>query len=296
MGKGRVAKIAFRTAGVAVGSLALLGGVGWLGLQVNPAPFPPHPERTHELSTVELSSYLPEPVYRHFRASLGERVPEIETAVVWGRGKFNLNGLWFPMRFKSYNVAGREFRRDMDLTWFGMPIFRGYDAYLNGKGTLKITGLFGLVDVSGEGENFDQGDNLAMWAEAPFTTPSALVLDPRVRWEPIDDTSARLVVPFGEHKEPLRVEFDPGTGLITQISGTRYRGQEKTKAPWHGEFSEWRTVRGIKVPHRPVGVWEDSEGPYVVLDLEGVEYNVAVSEKISDAEDEPGRRSSSAPT
>jgi hypothetical protein len=48
---------------------------------------------------------------------------------VWSRGYFNLNGLlWIPMRFKSYNVAGRDFRRDMELTWFGMPIFQGYDA------------------------------------------------------------------------------------------------------------------------------------------------------------------------
>ena len=284
MNKGEVARIAFGAAVAAVGSLALLGGVGWLGLQVGPAPFPPHPERTRELGTAELPSDLPEPVRRHFRATLGERVPRIETAVVWGRGRFNLNGLlWFPMRFKSYNVAGREFRRDMELTWFGVPVFRGYDAYLGGKGTLKITGLFGLIKVSGEGEKFDQGDNLAMWAEAPFTTPSALVLDPRIRWEPIDASSARLVVPFKEGEESLRVAFDPESGLMTRMSGMRYRNQEETKTSWHGESSEWRTVHGIKVPHRPVGVWEDWEGPYVILDLEGAEYNVDVSEKIPGA-------------
>jgi hypothetical protein len=283
MNKGRVGRIALRAAIAAVGSLALLGGVGWLGLQVGPAPFPPHPKRTRELGTAELPPDLPEPVRRHFRATLGEEVPRIETAVVWGRGRFNLNGLWFPMRFKSYNVAGREFRRDMELTWFGAPVFRGYDAYLDGKGTLKITGLFGLIKVSGEGEKFDQGDNLAMWAEAPFTTPSALVLDPRIRWDPIDANSARLVVPFKGGEDSLRVAFDPETGLMTRMSGMRYRNQEETKTPWRGESSEWRTVHGIKVPHRPVGVWEDWEEPYVVLDLEGVEFNVDVSEKIPGA-------------
>lgn len=284
MSEGRVARAAVRTAVAAAGSVVLLAGLGWLGLQVRPAPFPPHPERTRESGTAELPPDLPEPAERHFRATLGERVPRIETAVVWGRGRFNLNGLlWFPMRFESYNVAGRGFRRDMELTWFGVPIFRGYDAYLDGKGTLKITGLFGLVNVSGEGEKFDQGDNLAMWAEAPFTTPSALVLDPRVRWEPMDDTSARLIVPFGEGEETLTVEFDPGTGLMRSISGMRYRGQEETKTPWRGEFSEWRTMHGIEVPHRPVGLWEDWNGPYVVLELEGAEYNVDVSEKVAGA-------------
>ncbi len=189
---------------------------------------------------------------------------------MWGRGRFNLNGLlWFPMRFKSYNVAGREFRRDMELAWFGAPVFWGYDAYLDGKGTLKITGPFGLIKVSGEGEKFDQGDNLAMWAEAPFTTPSALVLDPRIRWDPIDASSTRLVVPFKGGEDYLRVAFDLETGLITRVFGMRYRDQEETKTPRHGESSEWRTVHGIKEPHRPAGVWEDWEGPYVILDLEG---------------------------
>ena len=97
-----------------------------------------------------------------------------------------------------------------------------------------------------------------MWAEASFTTPSALVLHPRVRWEPIDDTPARLIFPFGEREEDsLRVEFDPETGLMTRMSGMRYRGQEETKTPWSGEYSDWGTARGIKVPHRLVGTWED---------------------------------------
>ncbi|MGH3149056.1 MAG: DUF6544 family protein, partial [Rubrobacter sp.] len=148
MGSGRAARIAIKAAALGVGSAALLAGLGWVGLRVRPAPFPARPEKTREPSTVGLPPDLPEPVARHFRATLGEEVRRIETAVVWGRGRFNLNGLWFPMRFKSYHVAGREFRRDMELTWFRAPIFRGYDAYLDGKGTLKFTGLLGLVNVS----------------------------------------------------------------------------------------------------------------------------------------------------
>ena len=96
MNRGRVARIAFKTAVAAVGSLALLGGVGWLGLQMRPAPFPPHPERTRELGTAELPPDLPEPARRDFRVALGGRVSRIETAVVWGRGRFNLNGLLLP--------------------------------------------------------------------------------------------------------------------------------------------------------------------------------------------------------
>lgn len=267
--------------GFVAGFLALLVGVGWLGLRVKPKPYSLHPEGTRDLDASELPSDLPEPVRRHLRATSGERAPRVETAVVWGRGEFNLNGmLWFPMRFKSYHVAGREFRRDMELTWFGMPILRGYDSYIDGKGTLEFSRLLGLVNVSDEGEKLDQGDNLVMWAEAPFTTPSALVLDPRVRWEPIVAHAARLVFPFRSNEDSLRVEVDPGTGLMKSMSGMRYRDQEKTKTPYCGEFSEWRTVHGIKAPCHPEAMWEDQKEPYVMLDIDGAEYNVNVSNKI----------------
>jgi hypothetical protein len=262
---------------VAGSSLALLGSAGWLGLRIKPAPFPPHTERTPELGTTELPSDLPEPIRRHFRASLGERVPRIESAVVWGRANFMVGGLWTRMRFKGYYVPGREFRRDMEITWFGIPILRGSDAYLGGEGSLEITGL---VNTSSRRENFDQGQNLAMWAEAPFTTPSVLVLDPRVRWEPIDAHTARLIVPFGEREEVLHAEFDPQTGLMRSMSGMRYRNHEWTKTPWRGEFSEWRMLHGIKVPHRNVAIWEDQGEPYGIFEIEGAEYNVDVSEKI----------------
>jgi len=119
--------------------------------------------------------------------------------------------------------------------------------------------------------------------EAPFTTPSALVLDPHIRWEPVDKYTARLIVPFREQEETLRAEFDPGTGLMKSMSGMRYRDQEETKAPWRGEFSEWRMVHGIKVPLRNMAIWEDQGEPYGIFEIEGVEYNVNVSDKVSES-------------
>jgi len=57
----------------------------------------------------------------------------------------------------------------------------------------------------------------------------------------------------------------------------RYRNQEGTKSPWRGEFSDWRTIHGIKVPHRAVAAWEHE--PYGIFEIEGAEYNVDVSGK-----------------
>ncbi|MEJ7631888.1 MAG: DUF6544 family protein [Rubrobacteraceae bacterium] len=83
-----------------------------------------------------------------------------------------------------------------------------------------------------------------------------------------------------DSEESLRFEFDPETGLMKRMSGMRYRGREETKTPYHGEYSKWRMAHGIKAPHHPVAAWEDQEQPYAILEIEGTEYNVDVSEKI----------------
>lgn len=165
----------------------------------------------------------------------------------------------------------------MEITWFGRPVLYGSDTYLAGEGRLDISGL---VNVSEAGKKIDQAQNLALWGEALYTTPSALVLDPRVSWEPVDAHTARLVVPFGEDEETLAARFDPDTGLLRSVSGMRYRGQETTKTPWRGEVSEWRTLHGMEVPHRVAGVWEDEREPYAIFEVEGAEYNVDVSDKV----------------
>lgn len=65
----------------------------------------------------------------------------------------------------------------------------------------------------------------------------------------------------------------------------RYRSHENTKNSWRGEFSEWRTLHGIKVPHRNVAIWEDQGQPYGIFEIEGTEYNVDISEEISSSGD-----------
>jgi len=253
--------------------LALLVGLGWVGLQVPPKGFPPHSEKTPALGTVELQSGLPGPVRRYFEAALGEEIPRIESAVLWGRGRLRIKGLWFPVRFKAYYLPGRSFSRLMEITWFGLPILRGVDSYIDGRGGLKITGL---VELEETGEKIDQAQNLVLWGEAIWT-PSLYFTDPHVRWEAVDEKTARLVVPFGEGHEVFQVKFDPRTGLIQEMSALRYRGQEEAKTPWRVECLDWKPFHGVMVPTRVVGTWADEKSPYVIMVVEGLEYNVDVS-------------------
>lgn len=73
--------------------LGTAAGLGWLGLQVEPAPFPPYPERTMRLETVAPPAGVPAPVARYFRAAFGERVPIVESAVLTGRARLRFGGI-----------------------------------------------------------------------------------------------------------------------------------------------------------------------------------------------------------
>jgi hypothetical protein len=75
--------------------------------------------------------------------------------------------------------------------------------YLNGRARLELP--FGTV--TGE-PKVDQGANLALWGEEAFWLPSVLLAHHGVRWEAIDTTQVRLVVPFGSTEDEFTVTFE----------------------------------------------------------------------------------------
>lgn len=237
---------------IVVSVIAALSLVGWLGLQIRPRPFPPYAERSADLKTTALPPGLPAPVERFYRALYGEEIPVIETVVVSGRGAMRLGALRVPIRFRFTHEAGRNFRHDIDLTFFGVPVLHGYDTYIDGHGFGKTPG--GME----QGPGFDQGSNVSLWAEALTWFPAVLLTDPRVRWEPLDDRTALLIVPFGEQEEVLVVRFDPESGLIQYVEAMKYKSAAGKPVLWINS------------------IWSDEGRPWVRLDVEDTLFNVDV--------------------
>lgn len=258
-----------------VGGLFTLAGIGWAGLQVPPRNFPPPNGEPQERGAITIPSTLPAPVRRYFQVAFGDQVPRVDSLVAWGRARANF-GIWMPIRFLLYHRPGQAFKRDMEVTWFGLPVLKAIDQYSNGKG---MTGPLNHLET---GPKVDQGANLILWAEATFY-PSLLITDPRLRWEAINETSARLIFPFNSEESDMIFYFDPQSGLVTRTWALRYQGGKGEKVPWYAEIKAWQTIDGKQLPRRVVVVWENEGTPWSDWTFEGVRWNVDVSPQLPTA-------------
>jgi hypothetical protein len=99
-----------------------------------------------------------------------------------------------------------------------------HDAYVLGTGRLQaaLVGLFTVADLHGT-PAAARGELLRYFAETPWY-PTALLPSQGVRWEAIDDTSARGALTDGETTFSLVFRFNPEGIIATIRAEDRDRG------------------------------------------------------------------------
>lgn len=210
---------------------------------------------------------LPAPVIRYFNVALtpGQRL--VRRAEIRHRGDFAMRpGTWTPFTSTEHFVVHPPgFVWDASMRMGGLVPLRVRDSYLAGEGALRaaVLGLVPVADQHGTPE-VATGELLRYLAEAAWF-PTALLPGGGVRWEPMDDSTARAVLDDGGVRVSLDVRFGAG-GEIAQISAERPRtvGRATVPTPWVGRFSDYERIEGMRVPMTGEVGWRTPAGwsPY----------------------------------
>ncbi|MDB6087393.1 MAG: hypothetical protein JWN85_177, partial [Gammaproteobacteria bacterium] len=163
---------------------------------------------------------LPAPVQSYFRAVLKDGQRLITAATVQHTGTFNVSQTgeqWKPFESQQWIVT----RRPGFLWAARMEIVPGlavrvHDAYICGEGMLRVAvlGLFAMADLHGPGD-IAQGELIRFFAEAAWY-PTALLPSQGVRWEAVDEYSAKAIVVDGTLSLTMLFSFNDA-GLIESV-------------------------------------------------------------------------------
>ena len=206
---------------------------------------------------------LPAPVQRFFRAVLKDGQAIVAAVKLSQQGQFNMNELedkWSPFTATQV-VTTQRLGFDWDARIQMTPGVNAFvhDTYLSGEGSLhaSLLGLFTVAKMSGSPEN-NQGELLRFFAEALWY-PTALLPSQGVRWEAIDDNSARATLTDGTTTVSGVFQFNADGTIATFRADARYR-DEKTAMPWSGRFWDYAVRDRMLIPLKGEVGWEYPEG------------------------------------
>ncbi len=245
-------------------------------MKVGRVPISPLYYGSHELDG------LPAPVQRYFRAVLKEGQPLVTSVSVEHTGTFNMSETgeqWKPFRsIQRVNTRRPGFVWDARLRMAPGIAVHVHDAYLAGEGILTAK-LFGLLTVMKQPSTPElaEGELMRFFAEAAWY-PTALLPSQGVRWEEVDDRSARATLVDGEVSAAILFTFND-EGLIETVRaesrGRLIRGQV-IPTPWQGRFWDYTMRQGMLIPLNGEVAWLLADGakPYWRGRIQRIEYEM----------------------
>lgn len=212
---------------------------------------------------------LPEPVTRWLRRSGAIGRPRVVHARLVQSGTIRQDAKSGWMRFEAEQVfIGPKpgFLWTAIVPMSGVPAVAVRDGYVNGRGStlVKALGLFTMQEVSGP--EMDAGALQRYLGELSWLPTAAL--NPGIRWEPIDNSSARATITDGATTVSGVFEFSEDGDLI-HYSTRRYRALADGFALTDQTFtlSEHAVTDGLRVPRRAMAVWHLPEGDVQTIDM-----------------------------
>jgi hypothetical protein len=200
---------------------------------------------------------LPDATQRYFRFAISPGTPLYTVAEISMQGEFSLGTKdkpnYTPMHAEQVLAAPHGFVWNLRAGG-GVMRIAGSDAAVDGSSWSRFW-ILGIVPVARAGGNSDHARAAfgRYVAEAVFWTPAALLPSDHVRWEAIDNSSARVIVTHLGLQQAVDLFVD-ADGRPTRVVFQRWSDANQQKVfqlqPFGGYLSEYRNFDGFHLPTR----------------------------------------------
>ena len=143
------------------------------------------------------------------------------------------------------------------------PLALHVDGYADGEGRLEVRAL-GLPVQRQTAPEITRGEVLRYLAELPWA-PHAMEHNAELDWRQLGERHVVIATHVGGERLSVEMEFDDGGDIVRSSSHMRpYQlGKEWLPTPWAGEFSEYKSLGGIRIPTRAEVYWDLPSGRFV---------------------------------
>jgi hypothetical protein len=220
---------------------------------------------------------LPAPVQRYLRYTgiIGKEKPYTIRLKQTGAMKQTPEDQWKEIEaVEYYSVDPPKY------VWLGQMaagpfnIVAARDSYIDGRGRMfiKMLGVKTIGDVQGEEMDYSA---LVRFLNEMMWFPAAFVND-NIRWEAINDNSARVTIADGSKSASAVLYFDE-KGALTNFVSDRYHEVNGVyvRDTWETPITGYSEFSGLKLPVKGEAVWKMSTGDfsYIKLEVTTLEYN-----------------------
>ncbi|MEO6977466.1 MAG: DUF6544 family protein [Mucilaginibacter sp.] len=220
--------------------------------------------------TYDQMANLPEPVKRYFKHVLTPNQPYVNYVRLKHDGQFKsgLKKEWAAIVGEEYFTIAQP-----GFIWKGKTsLFTAYDTYTAKKGKLTVL-LFSLFKVAeSHGEKYNQGE-LLRWLGESIWFPTNLLPGENLAWQPINNTSAKLVYQYDGMSLFFIVTFN-NDHEIEQMQTERYMGDTGLQQ-WVIKCSNYQKRDGMLIPITAEVLWrlKDGDFSYARFNVTKLEYN-----------------------
>ena len=187
------------------------------------------------------------------------------------------NRTWYDASSEQiFNADAPSFIWKVKMKLSALMTVRGTDILEEGRGKMRISlcSVFNLVNETGP--KISQGSLQRYLGEIVWFPGAAL--KPYIRWEYIDEYSARAVIESKGTRGEGVFYFDEN-GDFVKFSALRYKGNQEDARlyEWFVEACEYNDFEGIRVPVKLAATWrlEERNWTWLIMEIKEIRYNQA---------------------